>query len=100
IHNYHGTFRTLPPSRLELQYATWSVLILPHVEQDNLYKLWDLRKTYYAQPAAAQITQVPIYYCPSRRSPSLSKGQDVSGGKDFPGALGDYTASCGDRVSY
>jgi prepilin-type N-terminal cleavage/methylation domain-containing protein len=100
IHNYHGNFRVLPPSRLELQYATWSVLILPYVEQDNLYKLWDLSKTYYAQPTAAQITQVPVYYCPSRRAPALSKGWDLSGGKDFPGALGDYTASCGDRVSY
>src|SRR5499425_610435 len=71
IHNYHDAQRALPPSRIREFYATWSVVILPYIEQDNLYKLWDLRKTYYAQPTAAQVTQVPVYYCPSRRAPAL-----------------------------
>src|ERR1044071_7223753 len=46
-HNYHDATGTLPPSRIADQYATWSVLLLPFIEQDNLYRNWDLTKKYY-----------------------------------------------------
>src|SRR5579884_2185541 len=41
IHNYHDVNSALPPSRVGPQHATWFVVILPFLEQDNLYKQWD-----------------------------------------------------------
>src|SRR3954465_14449559 len=50
IHNFHDVNTKLPPARIADQYATWSVMLLPYIEQDNLYKTWDLTKKYYDQP--------------------------------------------------
>src|SRR5262245_63325849 len=69
IHNYHDTYGALPPARIADQYATWSVLLLPFIEQDNLYRTWDLTKKYYNQTAFDVTAQVSIYICPTRRSP-------------------------------
>jgi prepilin-type N-terminal cleavage/methylation domain-containing protein len=104
FHNYDASRRELPPTRLcsqspeEYGWATWAVLILPYLEQDPLYRLWDLKRKYQDQPdAAARTTSVAVYYCPSRRSaPQLSVSSD--GGR--PGALSDYAVCSGDRVSY
>src|SRR5438477_570091 len=75
IHNFHDTYRKLPPARIADQYATWFVMILPYIEQQNLYKNWDLTKKYYDQAAAFDVTaQVPIYFCPSRRGPAPGEG--------------------------
>ncbi|HEV3142407.1 MAG TPA: DUF1559 domain-containing protein [Gemmataceae bacterium] len=102
-HNYHDTFGTLPPSRIRQPYATWAVLLLPFVEQDNLAKQWNLTLTYYAQPnALVRTTPVKIYFCPSRRSPpSLTKsGVEGTGAHNLPGSAGDYAGCGGDRVGY
>src|SRR5262245_1057077 len=50
IHNFHDVYKKLPPARIADQYATWFVMILPYIEQDNLYKTWDLTLKYYNQP--------------------------------------------------
>src|SRR3954447_9903066 len=47
-------------------YASWAVLLLPYVEQDATYRLWDLRKPASRQVAAAYQQQIPIYLCPGR----------------------------------
>src|SRR5687767_6054465 len=71
VHNYHDGNNTFPPFRLAPDgYASWFVLILPHVEQDNVFKLWNIKKRYVAQASAAQQAQVSIYYCPGRRTPN------------------------------
>src|SRR5260370_18488148 len=49
MHNYHDTFGALPPDRIAMGWTTWCVLILPYIEQDNVYKLWDIQKRYYEQ---------------------------------------------------
>ena len=96
IHNYHDTTKAFPPFRLAPPsngngYATWFVMILPHIEQGNAYNLWDLKKRYIEQPVEARQAQVPTYYCPSRRaSPMLSTGSTDGG---FPGACGDYAST-------
>ncbi len=101
IHNYHDANGLMPPSRLGPQYATWCVLILPYVEQDALFRQWDLTKTYYQQPAAAQQTAVGLFFCPARRSPPMLSTQfevsstGVPDGQEHPGALGDYACNGG-----
>src|SRR5437588_3749312 len=50
VHNFHNTHKKLPPSYLRQDWVTWAVLILPYLEQDNPYKLWDIGLRYYDQP--------------------------------------------------
>jgi prepilin-type N-terminal cleavage/methylation domain-containing protein len=99
IHNFHDTNGVLPPSRIADQYATWSVMILPFVEQDNLYRQWDLTLKYYNQPTFDVTTQVPIYLCPSRRRPPQigNLPEDVATGKK--GSLGDYAVASSDNTT-
>lgn len=97
IHNYHESNDALPPSSLTSDgHATWMVLIMPYLEQQAAFARWDTRRTYYLQPNDAIQTQVPVYFCPSRRSPpQLSKELDGRGSIPHrPGGLSDY-AACG-----
>src|SRR5579872_2666531 len=48
-HTLHDANGKLPPSRIADQYATWSVLLWPFVEQGPLYNTWDLTQRYYNQ---------------------------------------------------
>lgn len=101
--NYHNNFEQFPPSRLHDYQATWLVLLLPYVEQDNLYNQWNLNATYYDQVDLARKSPVKGYYCPSRRSASSDPALSVSGDypsfgqgtTNLPGALGDYAANIG-----
>src|SRR4051794_35922113 len=49
-HSFHDANGFLPPDRIVNEWATWAVLILPYIEQDNVYKLWDIQKRYSQQP--------------------------------------------------
>src|SRR5262249_47660744 len=100
VHNYHDTYQFLPPYRLADNWATVWVLILPHLEQDNVYKLWDLKLRYYLQSAAARQNNIKTYFCPSRRSPPtvFSNDSRLSAIPSFPvtpGGLGDYAVCIG-----
>ncbi len=71
---------------------TWAVLILPYLEQDNLYKLWNIQLPYAQQLPAATQNNLKVYFCPSRRSASSSV---FSSGETPPGGLSDYAACSG-----
>src|SRR5262249_33470304 len=101
MHNYEGVYGMLPPDRLPNARATWAVLILPFVEEDNIYRQWSLPWTYYQQTDLARLSAVKIYFCPSRRTASTSPTASISGDRpswlvegptNWPGALGDYAA--------
>src|SRR5687768_12162460 len=49
MHNYEGATGRLPPTRLRPGSATWAVLVMPQMEQENLYRQWSLGQTYYQQ---------------------------------------------------
>jgi prepilin-type N-terminal cleavage/methylation domain-containing protein len=103
IHNYHDTYSYLPPNRFNSRRLAWCVLVMPFLEQDPLYKLFDTRLEYGQQPnAQARETHVKTYYCPSRRAPGqLSAVENVRGvaqpndARYRAGALGDYGACVG-----
>src|SRR5262249_12471104 len=108
MHQYELTNGTLPPTRLQIGYATWAVLILPYLEQDNLYNQWNLRLTYYEQTDVARLTPVKVYFCPSGRPASSAPPASIFGDTpswspgyqtQVPGALGDY-AVCVDRSGH
>jgi prepilin-type N-terminal cleavage/methylation domain-containing protein len=117
MHHYHVNYGKLPPrARLagpsdanNAAGATWAVLILPYLEQDNLYNQWDLSRRYYEQNDAARRTPVRIYFCPTRRSAGSAPEASTSGDQsilangalasNIGGALGDYAVNLG-TMSY
>jgi prepilin-type N-terminal cleavage/methylation domain-containing protein len=100
MHGYHGAHGELPPSRFDPTGPTWCVYILPDMEQDNLYRQWNMQKPYNEQTEAARLGVVKSYFCPSRRTSASSPTASQSGdlflmGTDlvhFPGGLADYAA--------
>jgi prepilin-type N-terminal cleavage/methylation domain-containing protein len=65
---YENAHRRLPPSRLEGESQTWAWIILPYLEQENLYRKWNTDVPIYKlkDPDILKAT-LPNYYCPSRR---------------------------------
>lgn len=102
IHGYHGDFKKIPYSRQDTA-ETWAVLLLPYIEQGNLFKLWNMTQNYYNQSPTVLLSPIPTYLCPARRSPTTSPTASLSGDllqgatpPHVPGALGDYAACTGD----
>jgi prepilin-type N-terminal cleavage/methylation domain-containing protein len=98
IHHYHEVRKELPPSRIANKHVTWAVLVMPYLEQDVLYRQWNVGLEYYLQSAAARETSVPCQFCPTRRDPgalSISGDDDDAARPHVPGALGDYGVVAG-----
>jgi prepilin-type N-terminal cleavage/methylation domain-containing protein/prepilin-type processing-associated H-X9-DG protein len=108
VHNYHDAKGTLVPTTIcEVNfvlntakltgiaepdgYATWATLLLPFIEQDSVFRLWDLQKQCSRQVPAAYQQQIKTYLCPSRPEPVLSIGDFATPG----GGLGDYNPNFG-----
>jgi prepilin-type N-terminal cleavage/methylation domain-containing protein len=103
VHSYHDVQNAIPYTRIDTR-ETWAVLVLPQMEQSNLYEMWDFTKNYYNQLPEMLTTPVPGFYCPSRRTPpQLSVDPtdlpDGGSGTHLPGICADYAAVSGDNVS-
>jgi len=119
--NYHdANQQKFPPLRVSNNHATWFVLIMPYLEQENISKGWNFAIPYVQQADAFRRMQVKTYYCPSRRSASdnlVHQAEQVypaditpppnftpkgaadprfSGPNQPPGALGDYAGNLGE----
>ena len=101
IHNFHDQHSSLPPSRNYDHFTSWAFLILPHLENFNLFSTWDAELKYYYQGDEARLTPIPVYFCPTRRN-----GEQVSTHNDdiysphessghVPGITSDYASSAG-----
>jgi prepilin-type N-terminal cleavage/methylation domain-containing protein len=101
-HNFHDAYQFLVPAWVGDNsldpdgWATWGVLLLPFIEQDNIYRLWDLRLAASKQVPAAYQQQVKTYLCPSRPQAVLSVGDFATPG----GGLTDYAACFGPDALY
>jgi prepilin-type N-terminal cleavage/methylation domain-containing protein len=112
MHNYHDTYNKLPPARVARDaYATWPVLIMPYVEADNIFKLWNTKTpTMFAwefkeQTQPTREATIKTFFCPSRRGPMLSpvdQNTDDLGthNASLAGACGDYAGNDGDGAAY
>jgi prepilin-type N-terminal cleavage/methylation domain-containing protein len=67
-------------------YASWATLLLPYIEQQNIFQLWDLKIQSSRQVPQAYQAQLKAYWCPSRLKQTLSKNDFAPLG----GAIGDY----------
>src|SRR5262249_33672359 len=99
-HNYHDTYKSLPPSRLDHRGGlTWAVQLLPYLEEINFFKLWDITRLYYDQGAnvaagdAIRATAVKTYFCPSRRPPGQLSISGDTPDTPFAGAKAFYPGS-------
>jgi prepilin-type N-terminal cleavage/methylation domain-containing protein len=114
FHSYHDARKTLPPERIAPSWPTWAVLILPYLEQDNVYKLWNIQKRYFEQPGPVGSASDPcsyniaVYFCPSRRgvpgmvSQPMPKTADIPGGDAKlmrGGGMSDYANNGGTNGS-
>ncbi|MHB1423496.1 MAG: DUF1559 domain-containing protein [Gemmataceae bacterium] len=101
IFNYQGVYHALPPSRIGPQHATWFVVILPFMEQDNLYNQWNLANNYYEQSPAVRNALVKQYICPTRRGVAMPSTQyeisstGIPDSQLHPGTQGDYACNGG-----
>jgi len=98
LHNYHDTHLTMPPSFVvegTTYLHAWGTLILPFVEQDNLYA--NLSVDFGTQRSAANVngisSQIDSFQCPSSTIADLSTG----GGAGR--ARSNYKVNTGYRVS-
>lgn len=68
LHNYESTHSTFPMSRITIQGSVnpWSVMILPFIEQANLYSAWDFNRSWnHAPNLQLASTILPAWQCPS-----------------------------------
>jgi prepilin-type processing-associated H-X9-DG protein len=89
----------LPNSRRDANY-TWLVELLPFIEQDSLQRQWTMTSgSFYSQNATARMTTVPLFFCPTRRSPmtSIAPGDPEDGNTavTVQGACADYACNVG-----
>ncbi len=117
VHNYHTHYNEFPPLRIDADYGTWFVLIMPFLEQENISRTWSFAARFRDQPDVSRLSQVRVFYCPSRREANgVSVVEDVNpddrtpppdgagpyrdvrflAGVNPTGALGDYAGSLGD----
>jgi len=77
LHNYESTFTMFPPSRINLGptttppypvvfQQTWNVLVLPFIEQGNMYARYNFNTNWYnVSNDPITTTQLPAFVCPS-----------------------------------
>lgn len=96
VHNFHGAQSGSPPVHIDepggsRKGSTWMLVILPYLEQTNLYDQFDLGVNWDVSPnptaAALPGAALPVYRCPTRRSTAT-----LSDNQPQVGATGDYAA--------
>jgi prepilin-type N-terminal cleavage/methylation domain-containing protein/prepilin-type processing-associated H-X9-DG protein len=70
---------------------SWAVLLLPFVEENNLYNLFDQSRTVLEQPNNPQQHSVPMYLCPSDSARAMFYA-DPEFTEDKQFAKGNYAA--------
>jgi prepilin-type N-terminal cleavage/methylation domain-containing protein len=96
-HSFHDTNKFLVPAWIGNNtldpdgWASWAVLLLPYLEQTQVYQKWDLRYLASRQQPAAYQQQLPVLHCPTRPAFVLSSNDFTPAG----GGLSDYGACFG-----
>jgi prepilin-type N-terminal cleavage/methylation domain-containing protein/prepilin-type processing-associated H-X9-DG protein len=98
FHGYHGAHNALPAAYIIKARFTsssaldpttnahaWGTMLLPHLEQDNLFRQYNLNGLYFQQSAVIQ-TPLKIFRCPSSPTPANAT-------YTHPFTLGDITSS-------
>jgi prepilin-type N-terminal cleavage/methylation domain-containing protein len=87
LHNYHSTHGAFPPAKLIQPNGAahnWATLILPYIEQGNLYQQYnlDVDWTNAANDSGINQTEIKLFLCPS--APSDRTAANKRGPLDYP----------------
>lgn len=97
-HHYEASQSRFPPSRPADGFLTWPVLLMQYMEQQNLYRQFDLKSLYANQSPNVIAQSVDVMLCPSRRSgPMLSIDERDD---RLTGAVGDYAGNAGTHLHH
>src|SRR5262249_20978775 len=99
LHNYHDVYKKLPVGRQTVggQYrANWAILILPFIEQGNLYNQYN-NKVGNTDPANKFVREqfVPVYTCPSDPNANMILTPETTADISVPYATGSYRGMAG-----
>jgi prepilin-type N-terminal cleavage/methylation domain-containing protein/prepilin-type processing-associated H-X9-DG protein len=99
LHNFHDVFKKFPVGRQTIKgdyYANWAILLLPFIEQDNLYKQYNntVRNTNLAN-AFVRTQFVPTYTCPSDPNANMVLTPETTNDISVPYATGSYRGMAG-----
>jgi len=87
-HMFHDANRAFPPSRISSRLDTpvedqtegaesWFTRLLPFVERNDLFELWDFNEEYEDQNSEAFSTPVDLFLCSSRHSTSDANAEET-----------------------
>ena len=81
LHNYESTFSTFPPGVIEAHGTAWSAMILPQLEQNNLYTdiVWGAPWNGNNGNERACATLIPALRCPSAPIPEHRNNESIQG---------------------
>ncbi|MSR31533.1 MAG: DUF1559 domain-containing protein [Gemmataceae bacterium] len=106
FHNYEGAygklpypyFLTVPPNNNPFIAYAWGPMILPYVEQENLYKMYDFKQNLTAATNAIVIqTHLKVMKCPSTPSQDRVEPCPIPANAIFAGSPAmNFTCSAAD----
>src|SRR5437899_11621018 len=97
---FHDANHKCPPARIADNYETLSVFLLPYIEQNALFRTFDLTKKSYDQTTFDYTAQVSVYFCPARRdAPQICQIPEDNAASTMLGTLGDYAVAAGDNTT-
>ena len=68
LHNYESTFKTFPPAGIASNSMSWAVMILPFIEQNNLYSQFNFTQGGWNAHLRIRVVKgvvIPSFQCPS-----------------------------------
>ncbi len=68
LHNYESSFKTFPPAGIASNSMSWAVMVLPFIEQGNLFNQFNFTQGSWQQHNRIRVVQgvaVPSLQCPS-----------------------------------
>ena len=96
FHNYHDPNAGLPsnlrPAAASTIRIRWATLVLPYIEQDNVFRAYDQTKNWHLNAVTA--TQIKTFQCPSAPNGTLIDGAPDTGWTNTV-ANGDYAGIYG-----
>jgi prepilin-type N-terminal cleavage/methylation domain-containing protein/prepilin-type processing-associated H-X9-DG protein len=103
LHNHHDAIGTFPPGGMQtgangtVCYTTWTIEILPYMEQDNIYRLYRQNEVNTSTNNYAAVAQkrVKSYECPADTLPGMTEAPASGPDTSRPWAHGSYRAVSG-----
>jgi len=91
-HNHHNDYGYLSsPVDKSGPERSWSIMLLPYIEKDNLKKSYQLDQHWYASVNMPVITQpLKLFVCPSSPAQERVTSGVTDKGKPYTSYIGDY----------